>query len=98
MTLKPFVAALAVVGVSTTFVAGVQAQDSRESLLVSADWVAEHLNDDNLVDLADLATLGSVWGSQKGQPDFDPLYDLDGDGVIGEGDLELLSVHFAGAE
>ncbi len=49
MTLKPFVAALAVVGVSTTLVAGAQAQDSRQSLVVSADWVAEHLNDDNLV-------------------------------------------------
>jgi len=42
-------AALTVVGVSTTVVAGAQAQDSRESLVVSADWVAEHLNDDNLV-------------------------------------------------
>ena len=49
MTLKPFVLTLAVVGVSTTLVPGVQAQDSRESLLVSADWVAEHLNDDDLV-------------------------------------------------
>ena len=49
MTLKPFVASLAVVGMSTMFVAGAAAQDSRESLVVSADWVAEHLNDDNLV-------------------------------------------------
>jgi len=49
MTLKPLMAALTVVGVSTTVVAGAQAQDSRESIVVSADWVAEHLNDDNLV-------------------------------------------------
>ena len=49
MTWKPLVVTVAVVGVSATFAAGVAAQDSRASLVVSADWVAEHLNDDNLV-------------------------------------------------
>lgn len=52
------------------------------------------LNDDNMVDLSDLAGLLSAFGSSTGDPNFNPLADVDDDGVIGLGDLAGLLANF----
>jgi hypothetical protein len=63
------------------------AQLSAEINLVS---LAADLNEDGLVDFADLAALGSVWGVKQGEAGFKTNFDLDSDGTIWIGDLLIL--------
>lgn len=48
------------------------------------------LNCDDCVDHSDLAGFLAAWGSQPGDPNWNPYADLTGDGVIGHADLALL--------
>jgi hypothetical protein len=48
-------------------------------------------NNDGLVGAADLARLGQVFGSAVGDGRYDPVVDMDGNGVIGTYELSVLS-------
>ena len=48
------------------------------------------IDGDGDTDHSDLGELLSAWGSQPGDPDWNPNADLDGDGHVGHGDLGIL--------
>lgn len=47
-------------------------------------------NEDGVVDLTDIIILTLASGSVEGDPEYDPDVDMDGDGAIGQSDLDLL--------
>ena len=52
------------------------------------------LDGDNLVGLSDLQILLSAYGSQAGEPNWQPAADLDGNGIVDLADLQqLLTVY-----
>ncbi|MDA0735430.1 MAG: hypothetical protein O2909_13010 [Chloroflexi bacterium] len=57
------------------------------SYRVNVEGLSGDFNEDQAVDLVDLAALGVVWGKQVGQSGFETRFDLDRDGLIGVGDL-----------
>lgn len=48
------------------------------------------VNGDGVIDLADLSELLTAYGTQAGDPGFNPDADFDGDGMVGLGDLSTL--------
>ena len=52
------------------------------------------ISGDCVVNLTDLAMLGSAFGTQPGDELFNPKADLDGDGVVGQGDLDILIANY----
>jgi hypothetical protein len=48
------------------------------------------IDGDNDTDHADLGALLAAWGTEPGDPDWNPDADLDGDGQVGHGDLGIL--------
>jgi len=55
------------------------------------------LNDDLIVNLADLSILRQHYGAASGDPNFDSDSDLNGDGIINLGDLAILRAYYGGA-
>ncbi len=52
------------------------------------------LNGDCTVNHLDLAIMGAAYGTQRGDPDFDPRADLNGDGIIDYKDLAILGANY----
>jgi hypothetical protein len=48
------------------------------------------IDGDGDTDHSDLGVLLSAWGSQPGEPNWNPNADLDGDGQVGHSDLGIL--------
>ena len=57
-------------------------------------WFKGDTNGDCKVDIVDLATVGSTFGTQVGQPGYYPAADLNNDGVINIVDLVLVAGSF----
>ncbi len=52
------------------------------------------VNYDGIVNFGELGFLNETFGSQAGDPDWDPTADFNGDGIINFGDLGLLNTEF----
>jgi hypothetical protein len=52
------------------------------------------LNGDFTVGLVDLVTLAQSYGSQPGNPNWNPNADIDGNGIVGLSDLVILAQHY----
>ena len=53
-------------------------------------------NADGVVDETDLDLLASAFNTVEGDPDFDPIFDHDGDGFVGGSDHTIWTHNFAG--
>ncbi len=62
---------------------------------IVVDWaIIGDMDRDGDVDSADLSILADVYGSEVGQPDYNPEADMDGDGDIDVGDLYSLARNY----
>lgn len=62
------------------------------SSCVFAGAVSSDFDSSGRVTISDLARLASGWQASFGQPEFDPIYDLDHDSVVGIGDLACFAL------
>ena len=51
-------------------------------------------NGDGVVDVEDIQEVASRWNTSVGDPDYDPLYDLDFDGDIDILDIMIVAAHW----
>jgi len=54
----------------------------------------EDVNNDGVVDVADIQLVASRWRTSQGEPNYVPAYDLDGDGDIDIVDIMRVSSHW----
>lgn len=67
---------------------------SKVGLLFIVGIAPGDVNMDGHVDVSDLASLGSSFGSSVGQPNYNPYADLNGDGMVDIGDLAVIGQNF----
>ena len=57
-------------------------------------WNIADLNNDGVIDIFDLAAVAVAFGSEEGQPNWNPTADLNHDGIVDVFDLVLIAIHF----
>jgi hypothetical protein len=60
-------------------------------VVVSDDYIFADVNRDCVVDIVDIMLVAAHWGARRGDPEYDPRYDLDSDGDIDIVDLSLVA-------
>ncbi|OGG56210.1 MAG: hypothetical protein A3F84_05930 [Candidatus Handelsmanbacteria bacterium RIFCSPLOWO2_12_FULL_64_10] len=90
---------LAVAQISFNQVTGGQQTVRQRALarLAEAGGLRGDFTGDGVVDFADFFPLANAFGTQRGQPGFDPAFDLDDSGEIGFGDFFIFTNQWGGS-
>ena len=56
--------------------------------------LAGDINEDGIVDIADLSIVTVAYGTFEGEPDYNPDADINKDGIVDIGDITIVSIYF----